>query len=60
VDRSAVRELTESNDMKFEHFLYTLAGLAGTALLVDRYYRHPTFGNGIRALLAALRFGEAF
>jgi hypothetical protein len=46
--------------MKLEHVLYAAAGLIGTVLLVERFYEHPTFGRGMQALFAALRFGEAF
>lgn len=46
--------------MKLEHALYAMAGLVGTVLLVERFYRHPTFGRGVQALIAAIRFGEAF
>lgn len=46
--------------MKLEHALYAVAGLVGTALLVERFYRHPTFGCEVQALIAVIRFGEAF
>ena len=60
MDGASLRELTESKHMKLEHALYAVAGLVGTVLLVERFYRHPTFGRGVQALIAVIRFGEAF
>jgi hypothetical protein len=46
--------------MKVEHLLYAAAGLISMVLLVERFYEHPTFGRGMQALFAVIRFGEAF
>jgi hypothetical protein len=37
-----------------------IVGVVGFVIAVDRFYVHPTFGNGVRALLAAVQAGELF
>jgi hypothetical protein len=37
-----------------------LVGIAGAVVAVERYYVHPTYGNGLRALAAAVQAGELF
>jgi hypothetical protein len=34
--------------------------LAGLLVAVERFYHHPTYGNGLRAALSALQAGELF
>jgi hypothetical protein len=40
--------------------LVWLLGIAGAAVAVERFYVHPTYGNGLRALAAAVQAGELF
>lgn len=35
-------------------------GIAGAVVAVERFYVHPTYGNGLRALVAAVQAGELF
>jgi hypothetical protein len=35
-----------------------LLGLAGLA--IEKFYHHPTYGNGLKAFMAALQAGEFF
>ncbi len=37
-----------------------LVGIAGAVVAVERFYFHPTYGNGLRALAAAAQAGELF
>jgi hypothetical protein len=37
-----------------------LVGIAGAVVAVERFYVHPTYGNGLRALVAAVQAGELF
>ncbi len=34
--------------------------ILGAVIAVERFYVHPTFGTGMRALLAAIQAGEFF
>jgi hypothetical protein len=40
--------------------LGVLLVFAGAVVAVERFYSHPTYGNGIRALMAAIQAGELF
>jgi len=40
--------------------LFAFATVIGAIVAVDRFYVHPTYGNGIRALVAAIQAGELF
>ncbi len=40
--------------MKFRQVAVAIVAVGSTALAVEAFYEHPTFGRGIQALLAVL------
>lgn len=40
--------------------LTAIVVLVGVVVAVERFYVHPTFGNGLRAMLSAIQAGELF
>ncbi len=40
--------------------LFAVATVVGAIVAVERLYVHPTYGNGVRALVAAIQAGELF
>jgi hypothetical protein len=40
--------------------LGVLLAFASAVVAVERFYSHPTYGNGIRAFIAAIQAGELF
>ena len=41
--------------MKPEHALYAAFVTLGALLAIEAFYKHPTYGAGVRALLAAAK-----
>jgi hypothetical protein len=40
--------------------LLAVVAVVGAVVAVENFYVHPTYGNGIRALAAAVQAGELF
>jgi hypothetical protein len=41
--------------MKIEWALTSVASVVVAAILVERYYHHPTYGHGVQAALAVAK-----
>jgi len=46
--------------MKPQHTLYAILALLVAAVMIEKFYKHPTFGNGLQAAFAAAQAGELF
>lgn len=46
--------------MKPENALVAFAASLGALIMIEKFYHHPTYGNGLRALYAAAKAALAF
>jgi len=45
--------------IKAHHVLLTVIAVLGAAVAIERFYEHPTYGNGLEAALAAAKAAVA-
>ena len=46
--------------MKAKHILVVASVIVTAGVAIEKYYQHPTLGNGLQALLAAISLGKLF
>lgn len=44
--------------MKAQQIWATVIGLISVAVYIEKFYQHPTLGNGLRAFVAAVTVGK--